>query len=268
MKIIIRGGGDTGSAVSYYLFKAGFRNLIILEREKPTAIRRFVSFASAVYYNEVEVEGIRAKRVNFEDLNKNLDFIPVIIDEKGEILEKYKPDVIIDAVLSKRFFRKYNLNDYFVIGLGPEFIPSKNCHVAIETKRGHNLGRIYYKEKPEKPTGIPGEIAGFTEERILRAPISGVVKHEKDIGDLVKKGQIVCFVNDIPVYSKIDGIIRGLIEEIEVKKGQKIGDVDPRGIKEYCYTISDKSRCIAGSVLLAVLNLILNFHNYSATFLL
>jgi len=33
----------------------------------------------------------------------------------------------------------------------------------------------------------------------------------------------------------------------------KIGDIDPRGRPEYCHTISDKARAIAGAVLEGVM---------------
>jgi xanthine dehydrogenase accessory factor len=54
--------------------------------------------------------------------------------------------------------------------------------------------------------------------------------------------------------AKIGGIVRGLIREgVEVKKGMKVGDIDPRGKREFCFTISDKARAIGGGVLEAIL---------------
>jgi xanthine dehydrogenase accessory factor len=35
----------------------------------------------------------------------------------------------------------------------------------------------------------------------------------------------------------------------------KVGDVDPRARREHCFTVSDKSRAIAGGVLEAILML-------------
>ena len=37
-----------------------------------------------------------------------------------------------------------------------------------------------------------------------------------------------------------------------VTRGMKIGDIDPRGIKEYCFTVSDKARSLGGAVLEAI----------------
>ena len=254
--IIVRGGGDIGSAVSWALCKANLGKIIIIEKEKPFAIRREVSFASAIYENVKTVEGITGKR----ELIKNIDIndknhISVIIDEKGDSLEKFHPHVVIDAILSKRKYRNYNLKNSFIVGLGPEFIPGENCHVAVETNRGHNLGRAYYDKPPMKPTGIPGKIAGYSEKRLLRASIDGIIENRKEIGDFVEKGDVIAVIGNTQVKAEINGVLRGLIRNgVEVYKNLKIGDIDPRGIKEYCYTISEKSRCIAGSVVVEIMN--------------
>ena len=68
-------------------------------------------------------------------------------------------------------------------------------------------------------------------------------------------GEVVMYVDKTPVKAPIDGILRGLIREIQVKQNEKIGDIDPRGIKEYCYTITEKARAIGGGVLEAVMHL-------------
>ncbi len=255
VKIIIRGGGDLGTGVAWTLFKANLKKLIILEKANPLSIRREVCFSSAIYEGKKEIEGVKAEKINKDKLTfETEDFIQVSVDEKGESIEKLKPHVIVDAILSKRNFRHYNLDKYFVIGLGPEFQPSKNCHVAIETNRGHNLGKIFDQSPPMAPTGTPAEINGYSEKRLLRAPVNGIVKNIKKIGEKVEKGNIICFVDNVPVKAEINGILRGLIHDgAGVGKMLKIGDIDPRGKKEFCYTISEKSRCVAGSVLLAIM---------------
>ena len=148
------------------------------------------------------------------------------------------------------------------IGVGPGFNAGIDVDAVIETCRGHNLGRVIYKGSAEADTGIPGSIMGYSSERVLRAPADGIISNVHDIGDMVKQGTAVAYVSDIPVVSRIDGVIRGLIaDRTEVRKGLKIGDVDPRGIREYCFTISDKSRAVAGGVLEAVLALRLKMCN-------
>jgi xanthine dehydrogenase accessory factor len=126
--------------------------------------------------------------------------------------------------------------------------------VVIETNRGHNLGRVILKGEAEPNTGVPGVIAGFAAERVFRAPESGRFFTDRNIGDQVQANEVIAFVDDSPVKITFAGIIRGLLRRgAEVHQGMKLGDIDPRGIKDYCYTISDKARTIAGGVLEAIL---------------
>jgi len=141
-----------------------------------------------------------------------------------------------------------------VIGLGPGFNAGSDVHMVIETKRGHDLGRILTTGTAEANTGVPGNIAGFTKDRVLRAPATGQFRTTRSIGDFLKAGEIVGTVAGQKVSSKIDGVLRGLIRpDSTITRGLKIGDVDPRGQKQNCYTISEKARAIGGSVLEAVL---------------
>ncbi len=250
--VIIRGGGDLGSGVAHRLFNAGFK-VLITEIEKPLVIRRLVSFASAVYTGFIELESVKACLVNsLEDIQTIIDNaeIPVIIDKDLKILKNMKPLAVIDATLAKKNIGTKKNMAQITIALGPGYFAGKDVDAVIETNRGHNLGRIIYNNFAENDTGIPGNISGYTIERVLRAPCSGIIKNNFEICASVKKGDIISYVNDEPVIANISGVIRGLITNgSEVKNGQKIGDIDPRNKIEYCNTISDKARTISGGVL-------------------
>ncbi len=126
--------------------------------------------------------------------------------------------------------------------------------MIIETNRGHNLGRIIEEGSATTNTGIPGSIGGYTAERVLRAPTDGRFSTHHQVGDLVKKGDTVGHVANTAVIAELSGILRGLIRPgFSVSKGLKLGDIDPRGDREYCDTISDKARAISGSALECVL---------------
>jgi xanthine dehydrogenase accessory factor len=141
-----------------------------------------------------------------------------------------------------------------VIGLGPGFHAGKDVHLVIETNRGHNLGRIIFDGEAEPNTGIPGSIAGYAEERVIRAPRDGNFGALRKIGDGVKVNEKVGMIGNVVVRSRIAGVIRGLLRDgTEVWKEMKLGDVDPRGITTHCHTISDKARTISGGVLQAIL---------------
>lgn len=254
--VLIRGGGDLSTAVIQKLHRSGFW-VIVKELEQPRMVRRTVSLSNAVYEGKMDVEDIKScyvvcKEEVRECFEKGL--IPVVTMEESDIFETFRPEIFIDATLSKR---KPNYNKYsadIVIGLGPGICAGEDAHVVIETNRGHNLGRLIFEGKAQENTHIPGSIKGFTHERVLRAPCEGELSHKKEIGDLVKAGDVITEVNGIPVKSKLDGVIRGLIHpKVKAREGLKLGDVDPRGDKIYCHTISEKGRNIAGGVLEAIL---------------
>ena len=258
MMILIKGAGDLATGVAHRLKKCGF-NIVMTEISQPTTVRRTVAFSQAVYDKEVEVEGIKAVLAKGkEDIYKIIEEgnIPVIIDEKAEIIGEIKPDVVVDAIIAKRNLG-ININDAeIVIALGPGFTAGVDCHCVVETQRGHYLGKTIYSGKAIPNTGIPGAIGGYTKERIIRAACEGVISPVSKIGDYVEKGDIVAYVNETPIYAEINGTVRGMLQEgIKVFKGMKSGDIDPRCEKDHCFTISDKARSIGGGVLEAVLYL-------------
>jgi xanthine dehydrogenase accessory factor len=255
--VLIRGAGEVASGVAHRLHRSHFK-ICMLEISHPIAVRREVSFCDAVYNGEKEVEGVRAKFISTQEEISSVwkkEKIPIFVDPDGqETLHFLKPDVLIDAIMAKRNLG-IQINDApLIIGLGPGFTAGKDVHVVIETNRGHHLGKIILNGAAEFDTGIPGEIGGYAVERVLRTMKKGIFHPHKSIGERVNKGSVVAVVDDFPVIASISGVVRGLLGEgIEAKKGMKVGDIDPRGKKEYCFTISDKSRAIGGGVLEAIL---------------
>ena len=252
---VIRGGGDLATGVAVRLFRAGFP-IIILEIEKPTVIRLPVSFARAVYEEKAVVEGIEAVLVPcWEEAAKIVKSkkVPVLIDQEGKCIKKLSPVVLIDAVLAKRNLGTKKGQAPLVVGLGPGFIAGIDVDAVIETQRGHKLGRVYYRDQAIPNTSIPGEVGGETVKRLLRAPARGNVIPVHKIGDLVYAQEVIAQVNDIPVKGEISGVLRGLIHpQCVVTEGMKIGDIDPRAIVEYCFTVSDKALSLGGAVLEAI----------------
>ncbi|CAK7075397.1 molybdenum hydroxylase [Tissierella sp. P1] len=256
--IIIRGGGDIATGIGHRLFMAGFK-VIILDIEKPLAIRRRVSFCEAVYNGEIIVEGVKAILTrNLEEIYEaiNNGIIPVYIDGKGEIINSIKPIAIIDSILAKKNLGTTKDMAPMTIGIGPGFEAGVDVDLVVETKRGHFLGKVIHKGKAEDDTGIPGDILGYKEERIIRAEANGIFKSYYNIGDKVEVGDIICETSGQKVRARISGILRGIIKEgLYVEKGLKIGDIDPRGIEEYVYTISDKARAVGGGALEGIMYL-------------
>lgn len=250
--VIVRGGGDVATGTIQKLNRVGF-DVLVLEIEKPTCIRRNVAVAQAIFDGEIQIEDIRAVRCeNIDQIQRAFDkkLIAVAVDPEGKLIEKLKPICLIDGILAKKNFGTNKKMAPITIGLGPGFEAGIDVDLVIETNRGHDLGRLIFEGPAAVNTGNPGNINGFTTERILRAPASGKVHIIKDLGSVVKKGDVVAEVAGKEVLAGLDGMVRGMINEgLEVYSGMKIGDVDPRVIPRNAKTISDKARLIGGGAL-------------------
>lgn len=253
--VIIKGAGDLATGVAHKLYRSGFP-VIMTEVNEPNCVRRNVSFANCIYEDTWEVEGIRAKRAtNLENIMDIMDknMIPVLIDKECNIMKQIKPLVLVDAILAKRNTNTSKDNAPIVIGLGPGLEAGKDVDIVIETNRGHNLGRLIFEGYTSPDTGIPGELEGYTVERVLRATSTGTIHTIKEIGSIVSKDEVIALIDQEEIKASINGIIRGLIYNgTKVNKGMKIGDIDPRMDINSLYTISEKARCIAGGVLEAI----------------
>lgn len=257
LMIGIKGGGEMASAVAHSLHRANFPQIFMMETATPQAIRRIVSFSSAIHSGEITVESVTGVRAeNSIDVRRawSENKIPVIVDPHWVMIQQLRPNVVIDAILAKRNLGTTTEEAEMVVALGPGFVADKDAHVVIETNRGHNLGRLIFSGSAAENTGIPGIIGGYSTERVLRAPMAGHFIAEKEIGDIVESGACIGTVHNQLVKAEIGGVIRGLINDGSlVSKGLKIGDIDPRGQTEYCFSISDKARAIGGAVLTSVM---------------
>lgn len=268
--IICRGGGDLATGIVHRLFRAGFP-VLVLETDSPAAIRRQVSFSEAVYDGTATVEGVTAERIasaNRASVNHVLEEgrVPLLVDPEGSSIPLLKPDIVVDAIIAKKNLGTAKEMAPLVIGVGPGFTAGEDVGLVVESMRGHNLARIFTTGSALPNTGIPGNIGGFTKERVLHAEAAGYMKNIRQIGDIVEKGEEIARIYEkmtedgtfsgsyVSVEASISGIIRGLIREgYHFQKGFKIADIDPRESElANCFTISDKARSIGGSVLEAV----------------
>ena len=257
LTIIIKGAGEMASGVAHRLYMAGMRNILMTEIPEPLSVRRIVSFCEAVFEGKMEVDGVSAECIrhtkDVRSVWKN-NKIAVLVDPQWQSVGILKPNVVVDAMMAKRNLGTRNDEAPLVIGVGPGFVADDDVHIVVESNRGHNLGRTIYKGAAEPYTGIPGQTMAYTKERVLRAPVAGRVKHARVLGDSVKTGDLILTIDNKPLLASIDGILRGLIREIPVTRDEKVGDIDPRGKVEYCYTISEKARAIGGGVLEAIMH--------------
>ena len=267
--IVVRGAGDLATGTIHRLKKAGFR-LLVLEAEHPAAIRRQVALSEAVYAGSARVEDVEAVRMDVDLAEKKnrkelleqemeriwkKDGVPVLVDPAGLSIAALRPAVVVDAILAKKNLGTTKEMAPLVIALGPGFTAGEDVDVVIETKRGHNLGRVIRSGSAVPNTGIPGIIGGYGKERVMHAQAEGILRNVASIGDIVEARAVIAEIETengtVPVEACLSGLLRGLIRDgYPVTKGFKIADIDPRQEElQNCFTISDKARCIAGSVL-------------------
>jgi xanthine dehydrogenase accessory factor len=255
--VVVRGGGDLASGAALRLWRIGFE-VVILEEERPRAVRRTVSFSEAVYDGMARVEEAEAIRVDAPGAARDVakrGKVAVLVDPDARWLGELRPDALVDAIMAKRNTGTRKEWAPRVIALGPGFEAPRDCHAVVETNRGPDIGRVIWRGAAEPNTGEPGEVGGQRGRRVLRAPAPGVLRATREIGDMVQRGEIVADVWGFPVRSELDGLLRGLLRDgTRVTAGMKIGDVDPRGDPSLTYRVSDKSLAVAGGVLEAVLS--------------
>ncbi|MFV0618795.1 selenium-dependent molybdenum cofactor biosynthesis protein YqeB [Megasphaera sp. WILCCON 0056] len=269
--VIIRGAGDLATGVAQSLYEAGFR-LLLLEVEKPSAIRRQVALCEAVYDGTAVVENLTCCRCqSLSEVRQawDSDEIPLLVDPEGASIAVLKPWAVVDAILAKKNLGTNRNMAGHTVALGPGFTAGVDVDAVIETKRGHQLGRIIWQGTAIANTGIPGLIAGYGRERVIHSQQAGFVYGLVHIGDKVKKGQPMAVLTEepipsgmavtermgTPVLASLTGFVRGLIRNgYRVPQGFKIADIDPRDDeRENCFTISDKARSLGGAVLTALL---------------
>ena len=245
------------SGVAWRLWQANIRRIFMLEIPRPMAVRRQVSFSEAIYEGEIRVDGVSAVRVETAAEIPRVweqGKLAVAVDPGWDLVAQMQPQVVIDAILAKTNLGTRCGEAPLVIGLGPGFRAGADVHMIVETNRGHNLGRILLAGAAEANTGIPGDIGGYAQERVLRAPESGIFTTREQIGAVGRKGQQIGSVAGKSVTAGIDGVVRGLLRGgTEVEQGVKLGDIDPRGDTGYCLTVSDKALAIGGAALEAIL---------------
>jgi xanthine dehydrogenase accessory factor len=259
--VLIRGGGDLASGVALRLHHSGIQ-VLITEQPAPLAVRRLVSFAEAVYRGHFTVENVTARLIHsleeMESVFWNSE-IPILIDPelKNVLASTNNPLLaIVDAKMTKKPPNLSMDAAELVIGLGPGFQVGKNCHAAVETNRGHFLGRVLWHGAPEADTGIPGVVAERQQDRVLRSPVDGIFRTKALIGERIHQGQLVAVVENQKIIAPFDGILRGLLhDQLMIRRGIKVGDIDPRNDFRYATKVSEKSLAIGGGVLEALLTL-------------
>jgi len=260
--ILIKGAGDLASGIAHRLHRSGFP-VVMTEIAAPLTVRRSVSFAQAVFDGKQMVEGVESRRSRTDKVYDLLHqrVIPILIDPDALAARTLKPTVLIDAIMAKHNTGTTVEDAPLVIALGPGFRCGLDCHVVVETNRGHNLGRAIWRGEAEADTGLPGDLPGVSPKmsRVLRAPIAGHISARFEIGEMVQDASTIATIQspegeNVEITAPFTGVLRGIIHaDVPILKGMKIADLDPRARPEYCRTISDKALAVGGGTLEAIL---------------
>jgi xanthine dehydrogenase accessory factor len=249
--VVVRGGGDLGTGVVARLHRCGFP-VVVLELAEPLTVRRTVALSSAVRDGEVEIEHVIGRRCDDLELAVDLarqGIVPVVVSPE---LPSIGQRAVVDSRLAKRNLGTTIDDAPLVVALGPGFTAGHDCHAVVETARGHHLGRVIWSGAAAENTGVPGVVGGKGAERVLRAPVAGIVDWGIEIGCVVAAGQLLGTVGGEVIAAPFAGVVRGLIAPGTVApSGIKIGDIDPRA-NTPCDEISDKALAIGGGVVEAV----------------
>jgi xanthine dehydrogenase accessory factor len=255
--ILVRGGGEVGSAISHRLTRSHFR-VCITEIAQPLAVSRGACFSEAIYDLTKTVEDITAERAlpSLEQVyrvwrNGN---IPIVVDPELSVKPLFKPDALINAMMLKRETNTRMDDAPLVIGIGPGFTAGVDVHMVIESNNSNNLGQVIVEGESEKDSATPVGIGGLQEERVIWAEDAGVFTTEKNIGDSVTAGDVIGKLNDVPLEARISGMLRGLLRnEVKVLANGKLAEIDPENDRSVCFSIRYKMRAIAGGALEAVM---------------
>jgi xanthine dehydrogenase accessory factor len=253
--VIVKGAGNLGTGVAYRLWRAGFQVLCI-DLPQPLVIRRSVAFASALYDARITVDGAQVERIMFVDESVytwQRNSIPMLADPAGRALDILRPSILIDATMDAPNSGTRMGDAPVVVGLGPGFSAGQNCHAMIETRRGHYLGRAIYSSSAAPETNLPAAYDAAATQHMIYAPRAGQMYGRRAIGDILKIGEIIAQVNDTLIYAPIDGILRGMLhDDVAVREGMPLAEIDPRGEISFCYSISARALAAGGGALEAI----------------
>ena len=192
------------------------------------------------------VEGVAARRAAGPEEARAVlaaGEVPVLADPGADILKELPFDAVVDAILAKCNLGTNITDAPIVLALGPRLCRRGGLPRGWwRPSGGHDLGRLILSGSAAPNTGVPGNVGGYTVERLIRAPADGLFEPLAAIGDRVEAGQDVARVAGETARARITGVVRGMLPAgLTVTKGMKAGDIDPRCEARHCFTVSDKA---------------------------
>ena len=213
--VLVRGLNDVASAAAHRLFRAGYTVSIQHEDEPPKTHRRKMAFADAFFDGSAVLADVTARRcatpAEMAAELRRRAAIPVVVGDLKHWLETSPWTVLIDARMRKRIPPESHCGlAALTIGLGPGHEALRTADVVIETIWGDRLGAMLREGSALPLAGEPRPIDGIGRERIVYAPISGVLRSDIQIGEPISTGALVATIGGTPLSAPIFGTLRGL----------------------------------------------------------
>ncbi len=255
-RVLVLGGGDVGSAVAHLLFRCGIR-VVIAERARSPHARRGMAFTDALFDEQAVLEGVRARHVadvqEVEDCWRQADCIPLVTLPENLLTAAIRFAVVIDATMRREPTRAdLRAMAPCVIGLGPGYEPGLNCHIAIETQWGEQMGWVLRDRRAADRSGGPRPLDGVARERFVPSPEAGTWRTSAALGQRVRRGDVIGMLGAHALCAPIDGHLRGLARDgVQVPAGQRLAEVDPRNLPEV-QGLGERPRAIALGVIEAL----------------
>jgi len=266
-RVLVRGAGELGTAVAVHLAEQGLNRILLVERPFPKAVRRNVCFSEAVFEHAKTVEGVTARfLMALSDVDRvhDLGDLAITTHPLERVLAGWPPDIYVESAMLRSNWGLSRSLAPLVVALGAGYQAGRDCHAVVETTRGPRLGRVLSAGQTLDPAP-PAEIMGFSQERVIKAQRAGIFRTGREIGDRVEQGEKLGVVvllferedlyrgipvdSEYPVVARISGVVRGLLRDgVPVEPGDKIGDIDPRGLTDDLAHVSDKAQRVAEGV--------------------
>jgi xanthine dehydrogenase accessory factor len=255
--VLIRGGGEIGSAIAHRMFRSHFR-VCITDIESPLSINRGTCFSESIYDVTKTVEGVTAEKtaISLENIYKvwRNGKIPIVVDPESSVKPLILPDVLINAMMLERETNTKMSDAPLVIGIGNSFSAGDNVHMVIDSNKGNDLGKVIISGRPQQLPDKSKDIIELIDEGILWSSDSGLFTTTKNIGDSVTLDDIIGKIDDVSLKAPLSGTIRGLLRnETKVLAHTRLFEIDPVNNKSACFNIRDSVRAISGGVLEAVM---------------
>jgi xanthine dehydrogenase accessory factor len=250
---VVEGGGELGTAVALALRRAGWR-VVVAELPRPTVLRRQLSLAEAAFAGTVRRQEMCAVRASVPAVAVALldqpATIPLYVGATPELVAVLRPTLVVDARMRRGVAPERQRDSApLVIGLGPDLVAGEHVDVVVETCPGEDLGRVVRVGTARAHSPLPRRAPGVGEEYV-HAPSAGLWRTTREIGDTMRAGEVLGWLDGEALRSPVAGCVRGLVHDaVMAPAALKVAAVHPGDWQRKEAGISHRALTVAATVL-------------------